>query len=128
MPGNGQGGGDRGTLGAAMKYLNRSGRPGDNASADALIADAAFGAGDITVATALSERVTANTDVDSETLAERSMSTLVVRPGRSGAGETEFRRLALVAAEAGLTEWRIKALVRCRHHGACPTGPVTGTQ
>ncbi len=98
--------------GLAMEYLNRSGRAGDNASADALIADAAFGAGDITVATALSERVIANTDVDSETLCRAiDVHARCLARADPEAGETEFRRLALVAAEAGLTEWRIKALV-----------------
>ena len=94
----------------ALAYVERSGRAGEP-SADAIAADARFGAGDIGAARALAEHVVAHPAASPETVCEAAE--VVGRCARaSDAGEAEkwFRKSAQVAAEHGLSVARVRAL------------------
>jgi DNA-binding CsgD family transcriptional regulator len=94
----------------ALAYVERSGRAGEPA-ADAIAADAAFGAGDIRAARALAEHVVDHPAASPETVCEAAE--VIGRCARaSDAAEAElwFRRSAQVAAEHGLTLARVRAL------------------
>ena len=96
----------------ALEYVERSGRAGRAAAADAIAADALFGAGDIDGARALAERAvdTAGEDPMSACVALEVLGRCAARSDPE-AGEAAFRRAALLAADSGLIPQRISALL-----------------
>lgn len=94
----------------ARSLVDRSGRSGDP-RADAVAADACFGAGDIVAAERLAAAVVADPGTPAETLCE-AMEVLgrCARVSDAAAAEDWFRRGAQVAAGHGLVTARVRAL------------------
>jgi DNA-binding CsgD family transcriptional regulator len=119
-----------GRWGDAESFLERAGRPGDPRS-EVLAADAAFGAGDVSRATALAEAAVRAADradtrlgdtgedpaehyaVLCEALCVLARSLFGSDPD---AAETTLRRAVQVATEHGLTPWRVEALFALGSH------------
>jgi DNA-binding CsgD family transcriptional regulator len=120
---------------AAEEYVERAGRPADPRSR-VLVADAAHGAGDAGRAAAMARaavRAAEGADpVDAPVLCEALMvlSRASVGPDLPGA-VAAARRVAQVAAEHGLTPWRVEALFglgSLQHSAeAHPTAPALAT-
>jgi DNA-binding CsgD family transcriptional regulator len=99
----------------ARRLVERAGRPGDPRSLT-LLADAAFGAGDVPAAKRLSEaavEVAQDPAVVCEALAVLGRATFAADPAESDA---VLRRAAQVAAEHGLVRWRVQALFSLGTH------------
>ena len=94
----------------ALAFVERSGRAGEPA-ADAIAADAQFGAGDLRAARALAEVVVDHPTATAETVCEAAeVIGRCARASDSAEAEMWFRRSAQVAAEHGLTLVRVRAL------------------
>ena len=98
-----------GRWGGARRFVERAARPADPRSLT-LVADAAFGAGDVAEAERLSRAAvaaTADPAMLCEALMVLSRSTFASDPAGS---EAVGRRVAQIAAEHGLVPWRVQAL------------------
>ncbi|GAA1856651.1 hypothetical protein GCM10009836_41150 [Pseudonocardia ailaonensis] len=98
--------------GDATRFVERAGRPADPRSA-VLLADAAFGEGRVDDAAALAARAVVAAERAGEPAALCEALGVVARTSWRvdlAATEAAFRRAAQVAAEHGLTPWRVTAL------------------
>ncbi len=108
---------------AARRYVERAGRPADPRSL-VLVADAAYGAGDVTQAEELSRAAAAAaTDpaLRCEALSVLGRSTFAADPAGSDA---VFRQVAQLAAEYGLVPWRLQALFGLGSHEHTSGDPI----
>jgi DNA-binding CsgD family transcriptional regulator len=94
----------------ALAYVERSGRAGQP-QADALAADAHFGAGNVAMARELAQRVVDDPTAAADTVCEAAeVIGRCARVSDSAEAERWFRKSAQVAAEHGLAVARVRAL------------------
>ncbi len=104
---------DAGRWADARTYVDRAGRPDDPRSSS-LLADAAHGAGQIEEAAVHAERAASLADVSGhhdELCEALVIEGKLARLDDLQAATSSFRRAAQVAAEHGLTGWRVEALI-----------------